>query len=406
MSFPLLMARRYLFSKKSHNAINIISGISVGGVALATMALVCTLSVFNGFRDLIGSLYTAFDPQLEVVPAKGKFASAADPALQAVRKNGNVAVATECLEDNALILFKGRPTVIVLKGVADSFDRCTDIRGILYGEGSFVLRAGDVDYGIPGIGLAQQLGGVDYGSVPVCAPRKGERINTVNPAESFNTGELVSPRVTFSVSQRKYDENYLLAPLSFAQRLFEQEGRVTSLELRLKEGADVEAVKRELQAAVGDRFAVKDRMEQQEEIFGIMNIEKLMAYFFLTFILLVASFNIIGSLSMLIIDKRADVATLRHLGADDRLIVRIFLLEGRLISLLGAVIGVVLGLLLCYLQQTFGLLRLGGEAGNFIIDAYPVSVHLADIAVVFLTVIAIGFCSVWYPVRHLSKRLL
>lgn len=406
MSFPLLMARRYLFSKKSHNAINIISGISVGGVALATMALVCTLSVFNGFRDLIGSLYTAFDPQLEVVPAKGKFASAADPALQAVRKNGNVAVATECLEDNALILFKGRPTVIVLKGVADNFDRCTDIRGILYGEGNFVLRAGDVDYGIPGIGLAQQLGGVDYGSVPVCAPRKGERINTVNPAESFNTGELVSPRVTFSVSQRKYDENYLLAPLSFAQRLFEQEGRVTSLELRLKEGADVEAVKRELQAAVGDRFAVKDRMEQQEEIFGIMNIEKLMAYFFLTFILLVASFNIIGSLSMLIIDKRADVATLRHLGADDRLIVRIFLLEGRLISLLGAVIGVVLGLLLCYLQQTFGLLRLGGEAGNFIIDAYPVSVHLADIAVVFLTVIAIGFCSVWYPVRHLSKRLL
>lgn len=406
MSFPLLMARRYLFSKKSHNAINIISGISVGGVALATMALVCTLSVFNGFRDLIGSLYTAFDPQLEVVPAKGKFASAADPALQAVRKNGNVAVATECLEDNALILFKGRPTVIVLKGVADNFDRCTDIRGILYGEGSFVLRAGDVDYGIPGIGLAQQLGGVDYGSVPVCAPRKGERINTVNPAESFNTGELVSPRVTFSVSQRKYDENYLLTPLSFAQRLFEQEGRVTSLELRLKEGADVEAVKRELQAAVGDRFAVKDRMEQQEEIFGIMNIEKLMAYFFLTFILLVASFNIIGSLSMLIIDKRADVATLRHLGADDRLIVRIFLLEGRLISLLGAVIGVVLGLLLCYLQQTFGLLRLGGEAGNFIIDAYPVSVHLADIAVVFLTVIAIGFCSVWYPVRHLSKRLL
>lgn len=406
MSFPLLMARRYLFSKKSHNAINIISGISVGGVALATMALVCTLSVFNGFRDLIGSLYTAFDPQLEVVPAKGKFASAADPALQAVRKNGNVAVATECLEDNALILFKGRPTVIVLKGVADNFDRCTDIRGILYGEGSFVLQAGDVDYGIPGIGLAQQLGGVDYGSVPVCAPRKGERINTVNPAESFNTGELVSPRVTFSVSQRKYDENYLLAPLSFAQRLFEQEGRVTSLELRLKEGADVETVKRELQAAVGDRFAVKDRMEQQEEIFGIMNIEKLMAYFFLTFILLVASFNIIGSLSMLIIDKRADVATLRHLGADDRLIVRIFLLEGRLISLLGAVIGVVLGLLLCYLQQTFGLLRLGGEAGNFIIDAYPVSVHLADIAVVFLTVIAIGFCSVWYPVRHLSKRLL
>ncbi len=406
MNFPLLVARRYLFSKKSHNAINAISAVSVCGVAVATMALVCTLSVFNGFRDLIGSLYTAFDPELEIVPAAGKFADAADPRLQAVREHSDVAVATECLEDNAVILFHGHPTVFVLKGVAENFDSCTHIRSILYGEGSYRLKAGDVDYGIPGIGLAQELGGVDYRTIQVCAPRKGERINTVNPLESFNAGYLSSPGVVFAVNQRQYDDNYFIAPLDFAQRLFEQEGRITSLELRLKEGVGVASAKSGLQQLVGDGYRVRDRLEQQEELFAVMNIEKLMAYIFLTFILLVACFNIIGSVSMLIIEKRADVATLRHLGADDRLIVRIFLYEGRLISVLGAVIGIALGLVLCLLQQEFGLLRLGGAEGSFIVNAYPVSVHVLDILLIFVTVIVVGFCAVWYPVHHLSKRLL
>lgn len=406
MGFPLFVAWRYLFSKKSHNAINIISIISVLGVALSTMALVCTLSVFNGFRDLIGGLYTAFDPELEVMPSKGKFAAADDSLLLRIKAHPEVAVATECLEENALILFQGHPMVFSLKGVGENFDSCTNIRSILAGDGEYMLNAGGVNYGIPGIGLAQQLGGFDYGKVPVCALRKGERINTINPSESFTTGDLFSPGVVFHVSQRQYDDSYMLCSLAFAQELFEQKGQISSLELRLKEGADVAKVKKELRAIVGERFKVYDRIEQQQDMYAVMEIEKMVAYFFLTFILLVACFNIIGSVSMLIIEKRSDMEVLRHLGADEQMLRHIFLYEGRLIALLGAVIGVVLGLALCYAQQEFGLLRLGDSSGTFIIDAYPVSVHLLDVLLVLITVIVVGFCAVWYPVRHLSKRLL
>lgn len=406
MGFPLFVAWRYLFSKKSHNAINIISFISVVGVALSTMALVCTLSVFNGFRDLIGGLYTAFDPELEVMPSKGKFAAADDSLLLRIKAHPDVAVATECLEENALILFQGHPMVFSLKGVGENFDSCTNIRSILAGDGEYMLNAGGVNYGIPGIGLAQQLGGFDYGKVPVCALRKGERINTINPSESFTTGDLFSPGVVFHVSQRQYDDSYMLCSLAFAQELFEQEGQISSLELRLRAGANVDKVKKELRAIVGERFKVYDRIEQQQDMYAVMEIEKMVAYFFLTFILLVACFNIIGSVSMLIIEKRSDMEVLRHLGADEQMLRHIFLYEGRLIALLGAVIGVVLGLALCYAQQEFGLLRLGDSSGTFIIDAYPVSVHLLDVLLVLITVIVVGFCAVWYPVRHLSKRLL
>ena len=406
MGFPLFVAWRYLFSKKSHNAINIISFISVVGVALSTMALVCTLSVFNGFRDLFGGLFTAFDPELEVMPSKGKFAAADDSLLLRIKAHPDVAVATECLEENALILFQGHPMVFSLKGVGENFDSCTNIRIILVGEGDYMLHAAGVNYGIPGIGLAQQLGGFNYGKVPVCALRKGERINTINPSESFTTGDLFSPGVVFHVSQRQYDDSYMLCSLAFAQELFEQKGQISSLELRLKEGADVAKIKKELRAIVGERFKVYDRIEQQQDMYAVMEIEKMVAYFFLTFILLVACFNIIGSVSMLIIEKRSDMEVLRHLGADEQLLRHIFLYEGRLIALLGAVIGVVLGLALCYAQQEFGLLRLGDSSGTFIIDAYPVSVHLLDVLLVLITVIVVGFCAVWYPVRHLSKRLL
>lgn len=406
MNFPFFIARRYLFSKKSHNAINFISAISVGGVALATLAMVCTLSVFNGFRDLIGSLYTAFDPELQVVPAKGKFMQAGAQGLGVARSHPDVESASACLEDHAMLLFAGRPVVITLKGVDENFEKSTEIRSILYGEGDFVLHAAGVDYGVPGIGLASHMGGVDYGTLQVCAPRRGEQLNMTNPAQNFNAAELLSPGVVFSVSQRKYDENYLLTSLSLAQHLFDQPGHISSLELKLKPGADTDRVKADLRKRLGENYQVLDRAEQQEEVFGIMAIEKLIAYFFLTFIVLVACFNIIGSVSMLIIDKRDDVATLRNLGADDRLIVRIFLFEGRFISVLGAIIGVVLGLLLCWAQQTFGLLRLGDSSGNFIIEAYPVSVHWQDVLMVLATVIVVGFLSVWYPVHYLSKRLL
>lgn len=408
MNFPFYIAKRYLFSKKSHHAINIISGISAGGVALATLALVCTLSVFNGFQDLVSTLFTSFDPQLKITSAQGKFIPADDPLLEKVRKHSDIAVWTNCLEDNALVRYEGRQAMVILKGVDDHFGTCTDIQKILYGDGSFILHADVLNYGVPGIQLASQLGiGARFERpIDVYAPRKGERINMSNPAAAFNMDELYSPGIVFSVSQKKYDANYLITSIGFARNLFEQQGMISSLELRLKDGARIEKVKEDIRSLLGDKYQVKDRYEQQEDVFRIMKIEKVIAYLFLTFILLVACFNIIGSLSMLIIDKKEDVQTLRNLGADDQQIARIFLFEGRMISTLGALSGIILGLILCYLQQTYGLLKLGDSTGNFIIDAYPVSVHAWDILFIFITVIAVGYLSVWYPVRYLSKRLL
>ena len=227
-----------------------------------------------------------------------------------------------------------------------------------------------------------------------------------NPTEGFVEDDLYSPGVVFSMKQGKYDKNYILTSIHFTRQLFGQDGMLSSLELRLKPGSNFETVKNRMREIAGDKYRVLDRYEQQDDTFRIMKIEKLIAYIFLTFILMIACFNIIGSLSMLIIDKRNDVVTLRNLGASDRQITRIFLFEGRMISAMGAVIGIALGLLLCWIQQQYGIVRLGRSEGSFIVDAYPVSVHPWDVVLIFITVLAVGFLAVWYPVRYFSKRLL
>lgn len=408
MNLPFFIARRYLFSKKSTHAINIISGISIVGVAVATMALVVTLSVFNGFHDLVASLLTAFDPQIEVVPAKGKTAPADDPILTQIRTMPEVDVATECVEDQALAMYNGRQAMVRIKGVDDNFKNLTQIGNILYGDGDFTLHAANLQYGIPGIRVADVLGlGVEWdGFMKIYAPRREGQLDMMNPTEGFVEDSLISPGVVFAVKQARYDGEYILTSISFARNLFEQQGMLSQLEIKLKPGSNVNKVKAEMQSMAGNKYLVLDRMEQQEDTFRIMEIEKFIAYIFLTFILAVACFNIIGSLSMLIIDKKDDVATLRNLGANDKQIVRIFLFEGRMISAIGAVSGILLGLLLCWLQQEYGLVALGQSSGSFVVDAYPVSVHAEDILIIFLTVIAVGFTSVWYPVRYFAKRLL
>lgn len=406
MRFPYYIASRYLLSKKSHHAINIISGVSVCGVAIATAALVCILSVFNGFQDMVAGLFTAFDPELKVVPAEGKFMSAEADELNALRKDPAVAVFTETLEDNALLVINNRQTMATVKGVEDNFEDLVDIDGILFGDGTFELHADVIDYGILGSNLLMKLGlSADFPTpIQVYAPRKGERIDMADPQESLNQDELYSPRVGFMVKQNKYDSNYVITNLAFARRLFERQGALSAVELRLQPGEHVEAVKEKLQRQLGSRYRVLDRYEQQEDTFKIMQIEKLISYIFLTFIVMIACFNIIGSLSMLIIDKKEDAMTLRNLGANDQQISSIFMIEGRMICMVGAVVGIAVGLLLCYLQQEFGLIRFGDSEGSYIIDAYPVSVHAMDIVLIFFTVVVVGFISVWYPVRHLSKK--
>lgn len=407
MNFPFYIARRYLFSKKSHNAINVISAISVCGVALATLALVCTLSVFNGFQDLVTTFFTAFDPQLKITAVRGKVFDGQDKRVLQLKKMPDVEVYSESLEDNVMVQYQGRQAMAVVKGVEDNFDQLTPIDSILFGRGDLLLHDEVVDYAIPGIQLLSTLGsGIRFlDPLEIYAPRRGAKVNMANPSTAFVTGNLFSSGLVFAVNQEKYDASYILTLIDFARRLFQYTTEVSAINLKLKAGADTDAVKKHIQDLLGDDFLVQDRYEQQADTYRIMEIEKLISYLFLTFILMIACFNVIGSLSMLIIDKRDDVVTLRNLGASDRQIVRIFLFEGRMISFFGAFAGVVLGLLLCWLQQEYGLIALG-SSGSFVVDAYPVSVHASDVLLIFITVLLIGFLSVWYPVRFLSKRLL
>ena len=408
MNLPFYIARRYLFSKKKHNAINIISGISVCGVALATLALVCTLSVFNGFQDMVAGLFTAFDPELKIMVREGKVFEPNGVAFQEVRSLPEIDVWTETLEDNAMVQYKDRQAMAVIKGVEDNFEQLTSIDSLLYGAGDFILHDSIVDYGVLGVELISELGtGLQFvDPLQVYAPKRNVRVNVANPSASFNRDYLFSPGVVFVVNQQKYDARYILTSLDFARNLFNYDTEVSAVELKLKSDTDVSAVQKKISRILGDGFVVLDRYEQQADVFRIMEIEKFISYLFLTFILAIACFNVIGSLSMLILDKREDVETLRNLGADDRLIARIFLFEGRLISLFGALSGIVLGLLLCYIQQRFGIISLGGGNGSFIVDAYPVSVHVTDVVLIFITVITVGFLSVWYPVHYLTRRLL
>lgn len=406
MNFPFFVARRYLFSKKKTHAINVISLISVIGVAVATMALVIVLSVFNGFHDLVASFFTNFDPQLKVVPVEGKTVPADDPILTKISHFSEVDVATGTVEDMALAIYNGKQAMVTIKGVDDNFPQLTHITEILYGDGQFQLHTANLQYGTPGIRLAQTLGlGANWkGYLKIYAPQREGQLDMTDPQAGFVVDSLISPGVVFSVNQGKYDKSYIVTSLGFAQNLFNQQGMVSALELRLKVGSNLESVKERMQKVAGKKYQVLDRFEQQSDTFKIMKVEKLMAYIFLTFILIVACFNIIGSLSMLIIDKKEDVVTLRNLGASDKQIRRIFLFEGRLISVFGAILGILLGLLLCWLQQQYGFVKMGSSDGTFVVNAYPVSVHYSDVLLIFLTVIATGWLAVWYPVRRSLEK--
>lgn len=410
MNFPFYIAKRYLFSKKSHNAINVISGVSVCGVALATLALVCTLSVFNGFQELVATFFTAFDPELKITAVNGKVFDAQDKRIQSLRQLPEIEVFSESLEDNAMVQYNGKQAMVVIKGIEENFSQLTAIDSILFGRGDMVLYDEVVDYAIPGVELTSILGtGIRFlDPLEVFAPKRGSQINMANPASSFQSAYLHSSGLVFAVNQQKYDASYILTSLQFARNLFQYDTEVSSIELKLVPGSNVKKTVGKINELLGDEFLVRDRYQQQEDTFRIMEVEKLISYLFLSFILLVACFNVIGSLSMLILEKRADVITLRGLGADNQTISRIFVFEGCLISFMGALVGIVLGLVLCYIQQEFGVISLGSgaTAGAFVVDAYPVSVHWQDILLILGTVLAVGFFSVLYPVKYLSRRLL
>lgn len=409
MNFPFYIARRYLFSKKSHNAINIISMISVCGVVVATMALVCALSVLNGFVSLVSSMLSNFDPELKIVPRYGKVFDPTTDTMQQVKKLADVALFCEVLQDNALVGYRDRQVVATVKGVDTTFVRLTHIDSLLIDsrDGHFVLSDEVANYANIGVGLATQLGVRANFADPleIYVPKRDEKVNLVNPASSFNI-EYAFVGGVYATQQQMYDESFMLLPLSVVRELYHYDKEVTAIELGLIAGANVADVKKDIQALLGDKYLVKDRYEQQEASFKMMQGEKWIIFLILCFILSLALFNVIGSLAMLMIEKKNDVRTLRNLGANDRLIRHIFLFEGWMISGCGALIGIIIGLVLCLLQQEFGLIKLGEVSGAFVIDSYPVKVEATDILIVLATVLSIGFLAAWYPVHYLGKKWL
>lgn len=405
MNVSFFIARRYLFSKKSHNAINVISMISVCGIAIATMAMVCVLSVFNGFGGIVEGMFNAFDPDLKISVKAGKVFDWSSPPFKEALQASGVLMVSESLEENALFLFDESQVPVLMKGVSEEFLLMADMEKLVI-DGTFKLQEDVVDYATLGSGLAVALGARPgfINAIEVYAPKRNERVNLANPSAAFNRG-YVQVGGVFSLNSPKHDEQMAIVPIRLARALFDYENEVTSLDIQLEPGASVNRTKREIQSILGDDFLVEDRFEQQRESYRMLQIEKWVTFLILAFILLIAVFNVVGSLSMLIVEKREDIRSLRHMGASNELIARIFLYEGWLITFIGIVVGIVLGLALCLLQQHVGFLQLSDVPGAYIIDAYPVIVKFSDIAIVFGVVSVIGLLTVLYPVNNLRKKL-
>ena len=408
MNLSLYIAKRYLFSKQRHQVINIISAVAVAGVALATAAMICTLSVFNGFQNVVADQFTAMDPDIKVLPAVGKSFSTSTPAIDSVRLLPQLDVVSFSVEDKAMVQYNGRQVMVTLKGVDDNFLELTDIEKSLYGSGNPVLKDSLNCYAILGGELMHSLNCGIYFTSPleIYAPNRGDKVNLTVPSRNFKKGVLLSSGLVFAVNQPVYDANYILTSVDFACRMFRRAAdEATAMELKIRQGENHETVKKLVEGILGSEFVVLDRYEQQRDIYKVMQVEKLISYVFLTFILLVACFNIIGSLSMLIIEKRDNMNTLRSFGADNKIISNIFVFEGVIVSFVGAIAGIVLGLAFCLAQQEFGLISTGGS-GEFILDSYPVKVVWSDILAVFVTVLVTGVVAVWLPVRVLTKKFV
>ena len=406
MNFPFFIASRYLFAKKSHNVINVISAISVAGIMLASFALICTLSVFNGFHNLVESLFKDFDPEIKVVPAGMKFFNKDDERILKASSLDFIEMSTFTLEEQALISFKSKQEIVMIKGVEDTYRDLVNIENLLKGNGIFMLKDEVCNYGIMGIGLMNRLNCGINPSYPlrIYVPKKDGKINMTNPAVSFNQADIFSPGVIFRVEQEKYDDNYVIISLELAQQLTDRENEASALEIKTKEGTSLRKAIRNLKSVLGPDFDVQDRIRQQQDIFKVFKLEKFISYLFLTFILLIACFNIIGSLIMLIVEKQQDAGLLESMGASKKTIERIFITNGVLISLIGAVSGLVLGVIAVLLQQKYGFISLGSQ-GNFIVDAYPVSIQIKDIILVLVTVLVVSFLSV-RPIGPIARRFI
>ncbi len=403
MKLSLYIARRYLFAKKSRNAINVISAISVAGVTVGTMALITILSVFNGLEEMVRSIFSTSDPQIKIAPAKGKVFIPDSLMLRRLTGTEGVEIYALTLEENALLRFEEQQYIATVKGVSLNYAEVTDLDTAMW-DGEFTLIGENGrPYAIAGLGVANYLGmRLNFVSpLAIYIPDRKAKIRGT-PDNEF-TRKYIYMSGIFAVEQ-EFDSRYVFLPLDFARELLDYKDEVSSIEVRMKPGADEKRTQNAIREVMGDQFVVQNRYEQQEMFYKVMKAERLAIFVILTFILVIASFNIIGSLTMLIIEKERDINILRSLGADNRLIKRIFIYEGWMISFIGTVTGLLLGFILCAAQQHFGIVKLAGE--SLLIDAYPVRMQLSDFFIVAATVLAIGYAAAWYPVHYLSRRHL
>ncbi|MGQ7870129.1 ABC transporter permease [Sunxiuqinia sp. sy24] len=402
MKLAFYIARRYLVSAKSANIVNIISAISVVGVAIGTMALVVVLSAFNGIDSFIENMLSSFDPDLKITVTEGKSFSLDDADFEAVKQLDGVASYAEVVEENAMLSYEDRLKYGVVKGVGADYGSFSGLDTVML-DGEFYLQKGSQNYAVIGEGVRYELSvGLSFVSpIYINVPRKDFKTR-LNIDQSLNR-EHVFPSGSFSVEQ-EIDSKYILVPIDLARSLFEMNGRLSSLEIKINEDADLATVKQTIQQIIGAQFAVKDRYEQHEFLYRVMRSEKWSSFLILSFILVIASFNLLGSLTMIIIDKKDDIKILESMGANNKLIRQIFLFEGWLVSFSGAIGGLILGIALVWAQTRFELLKLPGE-GSFALSAYPVELQLIDVSATFLIVLCIGFFAAWYPVRNLSKDL-
>jgi len=373
------------------------------GVTIGTLALVVVLSVYNGFDSLIRSMFSAFDPDLKITAVEGKTFNPQAINLQEIKNTEGVAYMAQVLEESAIIKYGQSQDVVKIKGVSPNYTLVTNLDSLIF-DGKCLFEDEGNFYAIAGLGVANNLGIRTNLLDPlhVYAAKKGERVS-VNLSRSLNH-DYIFPSGIFSV-QETYDSEYILVPLEFARSLFETQENVSALELKLKPGANVDNVQKRIQSEVGEKFHVKNKYQQQELVYKVMKSEGWAIYFILVFILIIASFNILGSLTMLIIDKKDDIAILKSMGAGQGMIRRAFLFEGWLISLSGAILGVFAGLVICWTQVHFELLKFPGN-GSFAVPAYPVEIQFTDLLLIFFTVITIGFVVAWFPVRYISGKYI
>jgi len=399
------IARRYLISKKSVNVINIISGVSVAGVTVGTFALVVILSVFNGLDTTIKSLFSSFDPDIKISASIGKSFDLKEGNFDAIRQLPEVASVTPVIEEDALLRYGERQYFATVKGVPVEYFQTSGLDSSFITVGKFILEADQIPFAVVGQGVAYFLSvGLNFSDpIHIYTLKKGTS-GRPSLQNAFIHSSIYASGI-FS-NQQEIDSKYILVPFAFAGELFQMNGRVSAVEIDLKEGVSDKDAKAEIESVLGKNFKVKTQFEQHELFYRVMETEKWAIFLILGFVLVIASFNILGSLSMLIIDKKADIAILKSMGANQKLIRTIFLFEGWMISLAGAVFGLILGILICWIQIEFGILKIPGNEGAFIFSSYPVEIRITDVMAVFLLVSGIGFLAAWYPIRFISGKYL